>query len=133
MFNNRFLAVLGFVSLLLVNMAVSQPRSNTSQTASDFHQRHPDWTWTINHKNTVIPVTGDSTFPDYYQRHPELSVPTVLGLTASDYFIRHSELVIPAEVAIDMTDYYFRQTVLLSSSKMLDLTDYFFRHRDARQ
>jgi hypothetical protein len=128
MFKNRFLLVLGSVSLLLVTLAVSQPRSNASQAASDFHHRHPHWTWVINPQNAVIPMTGDSVFLDYYQRHPELSLPAVPGLTASDYFIRHPELIAPPQGAIDMTDYYFRHNGSRPSSKTVDLTDYFFRH-----
>jgi hypothetical protein len=149
MFKNRFLFVLGVISLLSVTMAVSYPRSTASQAASDFHQRHPNWTWTVNSQNAVIPVTGDSAFPDYAQRHPELSVspiiglgasdyfqrhselitPSILGLGASDYFMRHPELTVPADASVDMTDYYFRHPASLLSPMNTDLTDYFFRHR----
>jgi hypothetical protein len=136
MFKNRFLLILGVISLLLVTMAVAYPGSKDSlaadQAASDFYQRHPDWTWAVNDQKAVIPVTGDLAFPDYYQRHLELSVPTVLGLTASDYVMRHPELIAPAQVSSDMTDYYFRHSVYLPSSKVVDLTDYFFRHRSAQ-
>jgi hypothetical protein len=152
MFKNRFLVVIGVISLLLVTMAVSTPRSNTSsspdQDGSDFYQRHPDWTWAVNGQNAVIPVTGKSAFPDYAQRHPELSVSPIIGLGASDYFQRHSELITPsilglgasdyfmrhpeltasAEVSVDMTDYYFRQAALKPAARTIDLTDYFFRH-----
>jgi hypothetical protein len=90
------------------------PRSNASlaadQTASDFYQRHPDWMWGINDQNTVIPVTGDLAFPDYFMRHPELTV--------------------PAEESVDMTDYFFRHPELHEvTTKIVDLTDYYFRHR----
>jgi len=116
MFKNRFIVVLGVVSLLLVTMAVAYPRPNASlaadQAASDFYQRHPDWTWAINNQNVVIPVTGDAAFPDYYQRHPELSS--------------------PVEASIDTTDYYFRHPELRSPAKSIDLTDYFFRHPELR-
>jgi len=152
MFQNRFLVVIGVISLLLVTMAVSTPRSNvllsTDQGASDFYQRHPDWTWAVNSQNAVIPVTGKSAFPDYSQRHPELSVSPIIGLGASDYFQRHSELITPsilglgasdyfmrhpevtasAEGSVDMTDYYFRHTAAFPSLANIDLTDYFFRH-----
>ena len=148
MFKNRFLLVLGVISLLSVTMAVSYPRSTASQAASDFHQRHPNWTWAVNAPNAAIPVTGDSAFPDYAQRHPELSVSpilglrasdyfqrhpeliatSILGLEASDYFMRHPELTVPAEVSVDMTDYYFRLSALQPATNLIDLTDYFFRH-----
>src|SRR5215213_3846431 len=128
MFKNRFLLVLGVISLLSVTMAISQPHLDVSQAGTDFYQRHPDWTWAINNQDAIIPLTGDLAFPDYSQRHPELSVPAVLGLTASDYFQRHPELTAPAEASVDMTDYYFRQAALKSAAQIVDLTDYFFRH-----
>jgi hypothetical protein len=136
MFKNRFLLVLGVISLLSVTMAVAYPQSNASlaadQTDSDFYQRHPDWTWAVNDQNASMPVTGDSAFPDYYQRHLELSAPAVLGLGASDYFQRHPELVAPAEASFDLTDYYFRQQVLFPAGKTIDLTDYYFRHPELK-
>ena len=128
MFKNRFVIVIGVISLLLVTMAVSTPRSNTSlnpdQAASDFYQRHPDWTWTVRPVNGV----GNSASSDYFQRHPELTVPSVLGLGASDYFQRHPELTLSVGASVDMTDYYFRHAALQPSSRNVDLTDYFFRH-----
>lgn len=118
MFKNRFLLILGVISLLSVTMAVAYPGSNTSltmdQTDSDFYQRHPDWTWAVNDQNASSPVTGDSAFPDYYQRHRELSLSAVSGLGASDYFQRHPELTAPAEASVDLTDYYFRHPELTS-------------------
>jgi hypothetical protein len=133
MFNTRPLLVIGVISLLLITVAVSAPRPNaslaTDQSASDFYQRHPDWVWAVHSQNAVIPVTGASAFPDYFQRHPELSVRAVLGLTASDYFMRHPELVTPAASTFDMTDYYFRQAAINAAARTIDLTDYFFRHR----
>src|SRR5262245_21597950 len=128
MFKNRFLLVLGVVSLLSVTMAVSYARPNaplaSDQSGSDFYQRHPDWIWTINDQNVVIPVSGDSAFPDYYQRHLELRTLGNPGLTASDYFMRHPELIAPAAPTFDMTDYYFRQAAIKASAKTIDLTDY---------
>ena len=111
MFRNRIILVLGVLSLLLVGMAVSFPRSNASraldQTATDFYQRHPDWTWAVR-APSAIPVTGSSEMSDYFQRHPELTA--------------------PAEASVDLTDYYFRQKALFPSAKTIDLTDYYFRH-----
>jgi hypothetical protein len=77
-------------------------------SASDFYQRHPDWTWTVRDASVVIPVTGESAYPDYFQRHPEL--------------------IARGGASVDMTDYYFRQKVLKSTVKAVDLTDYYFRH-----
>ena len=132
MFKNRVLVVIGVISLLMVTMAVAAPHSHaslvTDQGASDFYQRHPEWTWAVNDQN-IIPLTGDLAFPDYYQRHRELSVSPILSVGASDYFQRHPKLIAPAEPSVDMTDYYFRHRGSLTSSKIVDLTDYFFRHR----
>jgi hypothetical protein len=135
MFKNRFLVVIGVISFLLVTLAVSSPRSHASSTAnfipSDLYQQHPEWWWRTTNQNVGIPLTGssDDAFPDYYQRHPELSVPALIGLAASDYFIRHPELVAPAASTFDMTDYYFRQAAIKAAARTIDLTDYFFRHR----
>ena len=121
MFKNRFLLVLSVISLFLVTMAVSNPQSNPSlaadQTASDFHQRHPEWTWT---RRSVPDLT------DYANRHPELGVSSKDTLAASDYFQRHPELVARAEFSADLTDYFFR---LPAAGSTIDLTDYFFRQR----
>jgi len=96
MFKNRFILVLGVLSLLLVTMAVSNPLSSASpardQGASDFYQQHPDWMWAINDQNVVIPLTGDAAFPDYHQRHPELSVRVEASVDTTDYYFRHPEL-----------------------------------------
>jgi hypothetical protein len=135
MFKKRLLVVIGVISFLLVTLAVSSPRSHASSTAnfipSDRYQKHPEWWWRTTNQNVGIPLTGssDDAFPDYYQRHPELSVPALIGLAASDYFMRHPELVAPAASTFDMTDYYFRQAAIKAAARTIDLTDYFFRHR----
>ena len=96
MFKHSFMLVVGVLSLLLVTVAVSYSRSNAllaaDQGASDFHQRHPGWKWTIDDANPGVPVTGESAFPDYYQRHPELSAPVTITIDTTDYFFRHPEL-----------------------------------------
>jgi len=118
MFKNRFLLVLGVISLLSVTMAVSYPRSNASSAAEQVNrgsfQQHLEWRWRTTNQNVVIPLTGnnDAAFPDYYQRHPELSVPVLIGLDASDYFQRHPELTAPAEASVDTTYYFFRHREL---------------------
>lgn len=122
MLKNRFLLSLSIVSLLLVSMAISSFRSNAPSStniaaASDFHQRHPHWTW-------AIPAAKAAAPSDYFQRHPELTKPAIVGLGASDYFQRHPEIVAP--VSTDLTDYYFRQQVQKKNGS--DLTDYYFRH-----
>lgn len=95
MYKNRFILVLGLLSMLLAGMAVTQSRSlassATGQAASDFYQRHPEWTWETNHQDAVIPLTGDSAFPDYFQRHPELNIPVERPIDLTDYFFRHPD------------------------------------------
>ena len=95
MHKNRFIPVLGLLSMLLVAMAVSQSRplvsSATGQAASDFYQRHPDWTWSINRRISIIPATGASAFSDYFQRHLELNIPVERSIDTTDYFFRHLE------------------------------------------
>lgn len=144
MFKNRFLLVLGVLSLLLVTMAVSRPFSDDSvssiEGANDFYQRHRNWNrnlegsdyyerhseasraasiadtagdfalrhpvWTINVPNGAIPVARIFEASDYFQRHPELSLPGESAADLSDYFVRHPELRTP--VTIDLSDYFQR-------------------------
>jgi len=148
MFKNRFILVLGVLSLLLVTMAVSQPFSNAptaeelswpprpvivsgvdntllsdyyerqaelnpsagsedaANLANDFYQRHTDWASGL---NIGVPVTGISESLDYFQRHPELSMPVEAGaaIDMTDYFVRHPELHAPIENT-DLSDYFLR-------------------------
>jgi hypothetical protein len=55
----------------------------------------------------VIPITGNAAFPDYAQRHPELTMPLSIPVDTTDYFFRHSEFNYPANTD-DQTDYFFR-------------------------
>ncbi len=122
MFKKRFILALGVLSLLLTSLAFVKPLAKLSSTgsdeATDFYQRHPGWTWAINDQK-VIPLTGDLAFPDYHQRHRELSVSPVLGVGASDYFQRHPELNVPAERSVDTTDYFFRHLDSNTSSPVI--------------
>jgi hypothetical protein len=131
MFKNRFILVIGVLSLVLVTMAVSNPKSNVSiaadQEASDFHQRHPDWQWAASDQKAIVPLTGEAAFPDYAQRHPELRVSLADAVDTTDYFIRLSILSAPA-ISVDTTDYFFRDPQLPGPSvKGADTTDYYFR------
>jgi hypothetical protein len=127
MFKNRFLLVLGVLSLLLVATAVSLPLSNATKTnandLSDYAERHPelivpaeipvnemsDYFQRHNTRGFEVPVTGLSAFPDYFQRHPELSAPAGAGIAGdmTDYFLRHSELRMP-KASTDLSDYFLR-------------------------
>jgi hypothetical protein len=112
MYKNRLFLGISIVSLLLMGLVVFNPFSRHSrldrQEANDFYQRHPDWIWTANNQKNVIPITGNEEFPDYFQRHPELSSLERLGQGVSDYFERHPELIPPTKNSVDTTDYYFR-------------------------
>jgi hypothetical protein len=107
-------------------------------------------------KATVIPVTGVSESPDYFQRHPELKAPAeiavemngdfalrhpewagreqdvanpVTGISeALDYYQRHPELNLPAAITADKSDYFARHPELRASNGSNDLSDYFLRH-----
>src|SRR5919198_4581263 len=109
MFKNRFILVIGVISLLLVTMAVSKPLSNASPAslagANDFYQRHPDWTSANIHLAPVIPVTSGLDRSDYALRHPELSLPAV---DTSDYFLRHPGMTVSIDATIDTSDYFLR-------------------------
>ncbi len=115
MYKNRFLLFLGAISILLVALAISKPLSKTSpmrlSETTDFYQRHPDWMWAIGGQEAVIPLTGDLAYPDYYQRHPELSKPADTIMDKSDYFLRHPELV-KVNTAVDLSDYFLRHPEL---------------------
>jgi len=106
-------------------------------------------------KPALVPMTGISEYPDYYQRHPELRVPEGIAIDTTDYFVRHPEwasnvqnsaipvtsnfessdyfqrhpeLSASAETAVDMTDYFTRHPELRVPTKSKDLSDYFLRH-----
>jgi hypothetical protein len=129
MFKNRFLLVLGVVSILVVSLSLVSFRTNASrpnrEAASDFYQRHPNWTGSSSAPAAV--------YSDYYERHPELTIPSVIGSGASDYYERHPELSTAAKSSVDTTDYYFRHPELSGTSdRNIDLTDYYFRHINNR-
>lgn len=132
MFRNRFILMIGTLALLVAGMAASYSRSHlaavTEQGASDFHQRHPDWQWLVSNQKAIIPLTGDGAFPDYYRRHPELSVPAGASVDTTDYYFRHPGLGASGKSG-DLTDYFFRHPELRGeSTRTGDMTDYYFRH-----
>jgi hypothetical protein len=124
MFKNRFLIVLGVVSLLLATMAVSRLSSSASEAdgASDFYQRHRDW-----NRN----LEGS----DYYDRHRKPSATTAIGDIAGDFALRHPNWMADVQtVAIPVTgdpeasDYFQRHPEFRLPSSPIDLSDYFLRH-----
>jgi hypothetical protein len=57
-----------------------------------------------------MPLAENQADTDYFQRHPELSMPAGAG------------------AALDMTDYFVRHPELRTSAESEDLSDYFLRH-----
>ena len=80
MFKNRFLLILGVLSLLLVAMAVSRPFSKTPKSADLSLPPRP----------VMIPMAGANNLSDYHERHLERRA-TVAPTTdtASDFYLRH--------------------------------------------
>ena len=148
MFKNRFLIVLGVVSLFLVTMAVSRPFSSSSvasiEGANDFYQRHRNWNRNLEGSDyyerhsdlsapaaPIVDLTGD-----FALRHPEwtlsisnATIPVTGIFEASDYFQRHPELSlpVPSASAADLSDYFVRHPELRTPGT-IDLSDYFQRH-----
>jgi hypothetical protein len=100
MFTNRFLLVIGILSLLLVSLAAASPLTNDPVDTS--WPPRPDYS----HLNEKPMVSVPNI--DFYQRHPEWTW-------------------VSRDAASDLTDYFFRQE-LLPAGVSIDLTDYFFRH-----
>jgi hypothetical protein len=146
MFKNRFILIVGLLSIVLVTMAVSRPSGSTPIVAregsNDFYQRHSNG-------NRTLAAT------DYYARHPELrlsagsiadlagdfslrhpewtisvqnaTIPMTGILEASDYFQRYSAQQAPL-AAVELTDYFARHPELSVLTPSTDLSDYFLRH-----
>lgn len=119
MFKNRFLIVLGLLSMLLVATAVSRPFLNVQES------RRP----------VMIPLTNADYFSDYFQRHTErasnlqdMVIPRTSSSESADYFQRHPELSAPAGIEVDITDYFVRHPELRTPIEPEDLSDYFLRH-----
>ena len=92
--------------------------TNLDTRGSDYFQRHPELT-----RSSVMGIGAS----DYFQRHPELTT-SVLGIGASDYFQRHAELTISI-LGLDASDYFMRHPELIAPAEVsVDMTDYFFRH-----
>ena len=144
MFKNRFLLVLGVISLLLVTMAVSSPYANAKNSAnlswparpvilpasqmnnlSDYYQRHT--AWTSNYQKASIPVTGIAAALDYFQRHFDLNVVAgpEIAVDTTDYFVRQAELSSTAKSA-DLS--WPARPVIIPANGANNLSDYFLRH-----
>ena len=144
MFKNRFILVLGALSLVLMTLGFSQP---FTEAPTPEELRWPP--------RAVIPVVGLSESSDYFQRHPELrayaarltdttgdfylrhpewtislqnaAIPVTGMDDASDYFQRHPELSLPAVGTADLSDYFLRHPEL-QTQETIDLSDYHQRH-----
>jgi hypothetical protein len=83
MFNRRFLLALSIVSILFISLVISSFGYRTlpsrAEAASDFYQRHPNWTWSIK---------GETVYHlDCFRRELHLSKPSSLKIDASNYFV----------------------------------------------
>jgi hypothetical protein len=108
MFKNRFLLVLGVLSVLMVTMAISHPFASapTVEERSEPPQA------------VIAPPSDTANLSDYYDRHPELQArgETVhLFDTAGDFYQRHPEwtsagqnIAVPVTGASDYLDYFQR-------------------------
>jgi hypothetical protein len=105
MFKNRYLTVVGLLSIFAVSLVISSFRTSSSpangNAASDISLRNPNWTWAVAPSAVTI-VTSD-----YYARHPELSPAN--GNAASDISLQNPNwtwAVAPSAVTIVTSDYY---------------------------
>jgi len=144
MFKNRFLLILGILSMLLVTMAISRPFASAPVTAregaNDFYQRHPGWGRNLAasdyyERHSERNESGSSA--DFALRHPEWTlnvqnavIPVTGVLETADYFQRHPglNLSMPAASTADLTDYFVRHPELRTVNTTIDLSDYFQRH-----
>jgi hypothetical protein len=82
-FNLYLIAALAIMMVVLLTFvvapAVSAPKpvlipvNGSSDTGSDYFQRHPELRASL--QDAAIPVIDNSDTSDYFQRHPELSAP----------------------------------------------------------
>jgi hypothetical protein len=144
MFKNRFLLILGILSMLLVTMAISRPFANTPITAregaNDFYQRHPGWSRNLeasDYYERHMKRNESASIADFALRHPEwiinvqnAVIPVTGVLETADYFLRHPDLSlsVPAASAADLTDYFVRHPELRTPNTTIDRSDYFLRH-----
>ena len=136
---NRFMLIVGLLSVLLVTMAVSRPFSDIpaaerlswpprpvivsgvdNTQLSDYYERQA--------------AMNVAEAADFFQRHADsvsvqqAAIPKTGSSEASDYFQRHSEMISPAGLAVDLTDYFLRHPELSGPTDTIDLSDYFLRH-----
>lgn len=65
-------------------------------------------------ESVALPITANQSFPDYAQRHPELTLPMPAALIdTSDYYFRHINLNTRLDTD-DQTDYIFRHSELVN-------------------
>lgn len=86
-------------------------------------------------KSVSIPVKA-AEYTDYYQRHPELSMPKGVAVDMTeDFYLRHPEwtaslqtAAIPVTGISESLDYFQRHPELRTPTESDDLSDYFLRH-----
>ena len=120
------LIAIALLAALVAAVLTAMPRSAKApvadNTLSDYWQRHPDLS---------IPVTGktiDTRSSDWFQRHLFEAFPG-LGGRYLDYAARHPELSVASTRSVDLTDYAARHPgMTIQLVRPIDTTDYYFRH-----
>jgi hypothetical protein len=136
---NRFILMVGLLSVLLVTMAVSRPFAGIPTAEKLSWPPRPVIVSAVD--NTLLSdyyerqaAMSVAEAADFYQRHPDWASiqPAVIPVTgnseASDYFQRHTERIAPAGGAVDVTDYFLRHPERNAPTDTIDLSDYFLRH-----
>ena len=82
MSKKHFFLLLGALLIVLVSLAISAfsvQQSSSHEAASDFYQRHPDWTWSV-HSHTAYRL-------DCFRRELQLKEPSASKTDASNQFM----------------------------------------------
>jgi hypothetical protein len=137
---NRFILIVGLLSVLLVTMAVSRPFGGLPTAEKLSWPPRPvmvsavDNTLLSDYHERQAAMAGNSAdlANDFYQRHTNwasefnIGIPVTGNSESLDYFQRHPERI--AGIAVDMTDYFIRHPELSVPQTSTDLSDYFLRH-----
>jgi hypothetical protein len=128
MFKNRFLLVLGLISLMLVSLAISSFRNNASLS-----EREAAWVIAERRTDAAAPAVVDSISIskrqaawDFADRHTDWNWSAISEREAAwSLAERHVDGAAPAGVYLD---YAQRHPELSATAASIDLTDYYFRH-----
>jgi hypothetical protein len=105
MFKNRFLLVLGVLSVVMITMAISRPFAISPAAEKLSWPPRP----------VIAPAVDANRLSDYYERHPEHNAPAategVLDV-AGDFYQRHPQwtIALPVTGASEYLDYHQRHS-----------------------